>query len=78
MRSPAAVFFAYSTSDVSEAVKCAAAWGVRVSPAAGRHGYQGAAVRGGFLVIDVSNCTQVGEDLENYVQAFWGGGDAPV
>ena len=59
LRSPAAVFYAYSTADVAAAVKCAHAWGVQISPAGGRQGFQGGAIQDGFLVVDVSNMTQV-------------------
>eukprot|EP00775_Hariotina_reticulata_P006546 gene6546-6772_t len=55
---PAAVFFAYSTADVAEAVKCAAASGIKASPAAGRQSFEGSAVQDGALTIDLSNMTQ--------------------
>jgi hypothetical protein len=56
---PAAVFYAYATADVAAAVKCARDWGVRASPATGRHNLQGAAVQDGFLIIDLTNMTRV-------------------
>lgn len=58
LRSPAAVFYAHATADVAAAVKCAHAWGLQISPAAGRQGFNGAAVQDGYLVIDVSNLTR--------------------
>jgi len=35
-------------------------FGVRVSPAAGRQGFQGAAMQDGYLIVDVTNLTEVG------------------
>lgn len=62
---PAAVFYAHDTADVSAAVRCAHRWGVRVSPASGRQGLQGASVMDGFLTVDVSNLTQARQQLRS-------------
>ncbi|KAI8469259.1 MAG: hypothetical protein J3K34DRAFT_513562 [Monoraphidium minutum] len=56
---PAAVVYAYSTSDVAETVKCAAAWGYQVSAAGRRHSYQSRSVVSGYVVIDMSNITAI-------------------
>lgn len=59
---PAAIVYASTTADVAAAVSCATRYGVRVSPACGRQGFQGAAVPDGYLVVDVSNLDAVGGD----------------
>ncbi|PSC68846.1 FAD-linked oxidase [Micractinium conductrix] len=57
LRSPAAIFYAQSTEEVAAVVKCAHDWGVAVSPAAGRQGFQGLSVPDGALVVDVTALT---------------------
>lgn len=59
LRAPAAVLYAHSAADVAAAVGCAATWGVRVSPASGRHGLTGAAAQDGALLLDVSNMSRI-------------------
>lgn len=56
---PAAVYYAHSTEEVSQAVLCAAAANVSISPAGGRQSFQGWNVPDGYLVVDVSNMTEV-------------------
>lgn len=58
-RRPAAVAYARAAADVSAAVRCAWAAGVRVSAAGGRHNDEGLAVPDGYLVVDTSNMTKV-------------------
>jgi FAD/FMN-containing dehydrogenase len=58
-RKPAAVVYAYTTADVSAAVRCASSSGVRVSVAGGRHAYEGLTQQDGYLTVDVSNFTEV-------------------
>lgn len=48
---PAAVVYAYDTSDVVAAVDCARAAGVRVSVAGRRHSYMGLSIVDGALAI---------------------------
>lgn len=54
LRSPAATLFASSAEEVAAAVDCARLFGVNVSPAAGRHNFEGSAVQDGALTIDVT------------------------
>lgn len=73
LRSPAAVFYAHSTADVAAAVKCAHAWGVQISPAGGRQGFQGGAIQDGSLVVDVSNLTQTALSADRQTMAVGAG-----
>lgn len=56
---PLAVFYAHSPDHVEAAVKCGRQWDVPISPAGGRHNYQGLALVTGGLTIDMSNLTKV-------------------
>lgn len=58
LRFPAATFYAGDAAEVAAAVDCARLWGVKVSPAAGRHNFEGSAVQDGYLTIDVTGLTQ--------------------
>ena len=56
---PAAIVYAHSTSDVTEAVKCGLAWDVRVSAASGRHSNQATSLPDSYLIVDLTNLTKV-------------------
>jgi len=58
-RYPSAIFYAHTTDDVSKAVACAYDYGMKVSPSSGRQSFTGASIQDDYLVVDVSNMTQV-------------------
>lgn len=58
-RYPAAIVYAKNTDDVAGAVACGYQYGVPVSAAGGRHSYQSQSLLNGYLVIDMSNFTEV-------------------
>lgn len=61
---------------VQAAVACGRTWHVPVSPASGRHSYQGMSVQSGGLTVDLSNMTQVltgegGQEGEVWRLLYW-------